>query len=283
MKTYCDFENARKISKEYRTGVYLRSLVQRFSVPDSKVSWNTEYEEYDPPSYTDPKLNGKPYADPEIGMSNFTPKWNNIDGYINRISYTSQYEIVNNFPRNPIGRTGLQGRGVLGRWGPNHAADCIVTRWKKIDNSSYSNEKSLLQFVAIKRSDTGEWALPGGMVDPGETFSAAAFREFVEESLNYFKISKNERENWLSKLKDFFSAGIQIYSGYIDSPRNTDNAWIESTAFNFHDETGFTTEALQLQAGDDAAGAKWMDVTPELNLYPAHKDFVNAVLSLRLQ
>lgn len=30
--------------------------------------------------------------------------------------------------RNPRGRTGLSGRGLLGRWGPNHAADPIVTR-----------------------------------------------------------------------------------------------------------------------------------------------------------
>jgi len=32
------------------------------------------------------------------------------------------------FFRNPMGRTGLIGRGSLGRWGPNHAADPIVTR-----------------------------------------------------------------------------------------------------------------------------------------------------------
>ncbi|KAA0190217.1 hypothetical protein HAZT_HAZT003782 [Hyalella azteca] len=32
---------------------------------------------------------------------------------------------------NPHGRTGVRGRGLLGRWGPNHAADPIVTRWKR--------------------------------------------------------------------------------------------------------------------------------------------------------
>lgn len=26
---------------------------------------------------------------------------------------------------------GIRGRGLLGRWGPNHAADPIVTRWKR--------------------------------------------------------------------------------------------------------------------------------------------------------
>lgn len=31
---------------------------------------------------------------------------------------------------------------------------------------------------------------------------------------------------------------VQIYAGYVDDPRNTDNAWMETVAVNFHDETG---------------------------------------------
>lgn len=30
----------------------------------------------------------------------------------------------------------------------------------------------------------------------------------------------------------------QIYKGYVDDPRNTDNAWMETEAVNYHDETG---------------------------------------------
>lgn len=65
--------------------------------------------------------------------------------------------------RNPIGRTGMTGRGLLGKWGPNHAADPIVTRWKKDSKGArvMVNGKPCLEFVAIKRRDTGEWALPG--------------------------------------------------------------------------------------------------------------------------
>ena len=33
------------------------------------------------------------------------------------------------FQRNPVGRTGMIGRGLLGKWGPNHAADPLVTRY----------------------------------------------------------------------------------------------------------------------------------------------------------
>lgn len=65
-----------------------------------------------------------------IDEANFKPKWNSIDGNVNRESYTSSYDVQNGYPLNPVGRTGMSGRGVLGRWGPNHAADPVVTRWK---------------------------------------------------------------------------------------------------------------------------------------------------------
>lgn len=53
---------------------------------------------------------------------------------------------------------------------------------------------------------------------------------------------------------------------------------METTAYNFHDETGDIVGDLKLHAGDDAVGVQWVDVTPELNLYASHKDIVNAVL-----
>ena len=37
------------------------------------------------------------------------------------------------FSRNPVGRTGVCGRGRLARWGPNHAADPIVTRYLSLE------------------------------------------------------------------------------------------------------------------------------------------------------
>lgn len=46
----------------------------------------------------------------------------------------SEYDVIDGYPLNPIGRTGIVGRGVLGRWGPNHAADPVVTRWKRLQN-----------------------------------------------------------------------------------------------------------------------------------------------------
>lgn len=58
----------------------------------------------------------------------------------------------------------VSGRGLLGRWGPNHAGDPVVTRWAKNQNN---DKKKVLEIVLVTRRDSGELALPGGMVDAG--------------------------------------------------------------------------------------------------------------------
>lgn len=68
-----------------------------------------------------------------LATLNFQPLWNKLDENINRKSHAGDYKVENKYPLNPEGRTGLRGRGVLGRWGPNHAADPIVSRWKRVN------------------------------------------------------------------------------------------------------------------------------------------------------
>lgn len=61
-----------------------------------------------------------------------------------------------------MGRTGVIGRGLLGRFGPNHAADPVVTRWKRRGNDiCIENGRPIMEFIAIQRRDNKEWAIPG--------------------------------------------------------------------------------------------------------------------------
>ncbi|CAJ0959795.1 unnamed protein product, partial [Mesorhabditis belari] len=231
---------------------YLHSNVHRFVVPEDKIKWSTEYPEYNPPDYTASSAIGKPYSDDKLeGI-----KWNNIDGKVNRISHIVNYSFDSKGrPLNPMGRTGLQGRGILGRWGPNHAADPLVTRCKN----------GRVQFVAIQRHDTGEWAIPGGMVDAGEEISATLKREFSEEALG----GKDLRQ-----LDALWKNKKELYRGYVDDPRNTDNAWMETVCVNFHDETGLLND-VELEAADDAKAVKWVDITTTEPLYASHVQFIN--------
>jgi ADP-ribose pyrophosphatase len=110
------------------------------------------------------------------------------------------------------------------------------------------------------------------MVDPGENVSVTLKREFIEEALNG-KIQESE-------LDDFFSRGNEVFKGYVDDPRNTDNAWMETVAVNFHDEDGSFLNKLKFEAGDDAIGIHWIDVSRDVKLYASHIKLIEQTAKL---
>lgn len=120
--------------------------LERFPVSDENVPWLQTYDNYCPNDYTSKHINGQPWADPALDKTDFKPQWNAVDGAVDRTSHNGFYElekINEKRPLNPMGRTGLRGRGLLGRWGPNHAADPILTRWKRDkDGHRIINEQS---------------------------------------------------------------------------------------------------------------------------------------------
>lgn len=140
------------------------NVIQRFPVSDELILWSTNFNDYNPPFFEIEGLKEKPWADPDINDPSFKPKFNELDGKVNRKSHIGIYQIENKLPLNPFGRTGLKGRGLLGRYGPNHAADPIVTKWKRDENNEivkHDDGKPILKVLCIKRGDTKEIALPG--------------------------------------------------------------------------------------------------------------------------
>lgn len=182
---------------------------------------------------------------------------------------------VNEYPKNPIGRTGLIGRGSLGNWGPNHAADPVVAR---IHNGK-------LQFILVRRADNSQWALPGGMVEAGQTISGTRKREFAEEAMNIEGITGNDRHNRLieieKQLTNIFdptrNLNVVIYEGVVDDPRNTDQSWMETVAMlTFINNPDYPEDAnLNLEAGDDANKVRWVNYNPNGNLFASHKLFID--------
>ena len=67
-------------------------------------------------------------------------------------------------------------------------------------------------------------------MDDGDTVSLTLKKEFSEEAARLN--SKEDQET----VEAIFRGGPHqhlVYQGYIDDPRNTDNAWMESTAQAF--------------------------------------------------
>ncbi|KFD55720.1 hypothetical protein M513_03468 [Trichuris suis] len=273
----CSF-SAVMINRKCRNSFYKSTQLRRFPVPDEKVSWSVPYLEYDPPEYNATVLKTAAWADPDLSNNGFSPKFNSVDGSVDRRSRAGTYEVINGRPVNPVGRTGLIGRGCLGKWGPNHAVDILVSRWKRDENGKIEKNnisgKPLLQFLAIVRRDTGEFAIPGGMIDPGESAAEAQRREFLEEALNYQKASLVEKQKLQKLIEVPFKSGIEVYRGYVDDPRNTDNAWMETVASNFHDESGEGLGKALFAAGSDAVHVEWVTLERTRPFYASHSDIL---------
>lgn len=220
------------------------SYPKRFLVPDDKVKWDIAFPEYAPIEFNAPIVldPNTPWADPQ----DITKITHPIFSFEGEIKFTE-----NKWPLNPFGRTGICGRGVVGKWGANFAVDGIITT----ENLSTNQ----FQVLTITRKDTGEIAFPGGMVDPGESIIETRNRELQEElSLN------------MADLVNPLYEEI-IFKGYADDPRNTDNAWMETTAIHTHIAYE-KAQSLKLEAGDDAVGHQWTDITKEAveNFYGTH-------------
>lgn len=171
-------------------------------------------------------------------------------------------------PMNPTGRTGMEGRGLLGKHGVNHAADPFVTRYNPITG--------VLEGVFIQRADNGEWALPGGMVDDGENVSQTLYREFLEEAA-----SNVDGEKFKEKLASFFrNKGQLVYTGYVEDPRNTDNAWIETICVRFHLDDPYLIDNLHLnkEGNEEVTGVQWVPLPLEKPLYVNHSFMVGLAL-----
>lgn len=124
--------------------------------------------------------------------------------------------------------------------GPNYTADAVVIQ---------PDEQKIL---LIQRSDTGQWALPGGFIDENETQHDAAKREALEET-----------------GAALTTDGALIYQGLVDDPRNSETAWIETSAYLF-----LTPEVFSVTGSDDALAAEWKSLHALPELYGSHKAIV---------
>ena len=224
----------------------------RLAVAEKDAPWSKALQTYKPPEYTAPVVleNEGRWADPSDIHKIKRP-------FLTR---SGRGEIAvqldaRGHPLNPIGRTGLQGRGLLGRWGRNLAGDPMVTR--------VNPDTRQLELLVIQRKDSGKVALPGGMVDEGEAIAATTARELLEET---------------GAEIDFKNATI-LFAGVVDDPRNTDNSWMETTVLHKH-LSADEQKGIILRAGDDAKSARWREIDLELlsSMYASHGDYVRLAL-----
>ena len=224
------------------------------------ADWNDP--KYAPIEFTAPFIAQEPHpvwADPTtVSLRELNARITYSDGHIKPLSEACAFDNTTHRFLNPFGKTGISGRGALGKWGPNHAADVLVT-WE-------SNAKCMVLLVSKHVGDSCNLAFPAGMVEPGKTVPATLYAELTEEAV--------KESNVVHRLFKECEVGI-VYRGVVDDFRNTDHAWLETTAMHFH-ATPEIGEQLQLSITDtnEIKGVAWYDITEVTEMYASHIEWL---------
>ncbi|XP_007945494.1 transient receptor potential cation channel subfamily M member 2 [Orycteropus afer afer] len=253
--------------------LYPSCQVTRFPVPDEKVPWEMEFVIYDPPFYTAERKD-KAVMDPVGSSLEMLSKisYNTMDGLVDRRSFHGPYAVCDGLPLNPMGRTGLRGRGRLSYFGPNHALHPVVTRWRRNqDGTIYRKSiKKMLEVLVVKHLGSEHWALPGGSQEPGEMLPR--------------KMKQILRREFWPSFESLLKQGAEVYKGYVDDARNTDNAWIETVAVSVHFQDQSDVELKRLNSHlytyNPEVSFRWQVVDRCIPLYANHKTILQKVAAL---
>lgn len=226
--------------------VGLEGVVRGF-VPDRAVAWDVSFADYQPTHVDQPYglITGRDMEEvderPPAPSGEIKPF--SIEQVLDRVpSRFISWELrglvqydERGFPRHPVGRTGIDGRLTMNRYGPTFAVDAIV-----IDDLGNNVKPLDWKILVVVRTDNNTIALPAGKIDEGETPRQALRRETKEETGFDF---------------DFSDARL-VFLGAVDDDRNADGAWFETAAVSI--KARGSSKINPKAEEDDVVRAQWM-------------------------
>jgi len=155
----------------------------------------------------------------------------------------------------------------LPRWGPNHLAVSVVSRFSKSIATSTINlidEKPVCEILLVKMVDTDYWVFPQGFCAPKEPMKHSQQRVILDLCYDYGNLTRQEQKPLLSSLDAAFKQQKELTRAYFDDAMNTDNAWIEVCAGSLHD--GDNHMLTTFQPGRGVAEVAWVKIDKRIKM-----------------
>ncbi|KRZ76987.1 ADP-ribose pyrophosphatase, mitochondrial [Trichinella papuae] len=246
---------------------YYNTTIERGHVPKMYRSWSVDFPGYKPVAYT-AECPKDAICDPDIEDPNFNPRFNDYDGNVDRRRLKKQingkhklYGMNGKYPLNPNGRTGVTGRGVLLRYGPNYLIQVLISRGQ-----------SVKEYIVIEPENPDDLVnFPEDFVNSTEfTFIPPKLYDLLLKELT--KSYDPRHANYL--LEKTFKNKVELYRGFVADNRNTDNAWIETLTIEYNDPKYKGIGKIKLNPQTNPMHLKWQIL--DLKFFV---DSINKVLS----
>ncbi|KFD56035.1 hypothetical protein M513_03159 [Trichuris suis] len=199
------------------------AMPERIEVPEELVPWRQPFSSYHPPYWTAPC--SFRYCDPEVNSTleiRFNKKDRGIDRrMVRRLNGVKvYYKVREGLPLNPLGRTGIAGRGYLPRWGPTHLVKVILVRKR------HGHLK--MEYLATKDKLTFTDDVFSNFVDK---LSSRKLSQRVIDAVRNSSQYRNRSEVAEKVLYKAEENAIKVVADTMPSPLDTDNAWIELSVY----------------------------------------------------
>ncbi|KRZ68906.1 ADP-ribose pyrophosphatase, mitochondrial [Trichinella papuae] len=209
---------------------------------------------YRPPDFSASYPNGKSFDD--FDPTDQKIHLNGKDGSIDRRQMDNKkYEVKDGRPVNPGSLTGLQGRGVHPRWGPNFMAIFVITRGEG-DQLEVLSTSSSLKPVSF----------PNFYVDNYDLTTLGSKLEKI--ILHSSSQGSHSKEDIKKIVKEAMRDSILLKQGFTPDGTNTDNSWLETLIVQINDQSRKHVGLLELKPTEslDKVGWKLLDKTEQKSL-----------------
>ena len=256
------------MGKRSRKMEYPNTNVKRSYVKKEHWDWKHPLIRYKPVVYSDPNL------PPDLKLNDIP--WNAVTENNDRRSYEGRYMVQYSLPLNPVGRTGLSGRGQLPRWGPNFIAMPIITRFARRSNGERELVAGKYVFeVLLQNAENGVLTLPEVTCNRDEPLPSNIRNIFSSSNI---KCGDAVRAKILRRIGKVFNGGVLIYRGYSDSEVNTDNSWVEAIVVNYHDTNDNAFHAVSFKPG---SAFRWSVIRNNTPINNSYRKFIQRAFYIR--